>query len=100
MSMIDSRLKPSTTSTVVPCARLVGPAVTHQMRRAGHRIDQFRGDVGGRVGQQGQESAHGASMPNSGANYDGHSIGEVCRDQHLCHSPVAALHPCRVVYAA
>jgi hypothetical protein len=38
------------------------------MRRAGHRIDQSRGDVGGRVGQQGQESAHGASMPNGAAD--------------------------------
>ena len=49
---------------VVPRARLVRTAVAHQVRGAGHRIDQTRGDVGGRVGQQRQQSAHRASMPN------------------------------------
>ena len=34
---------------VVPGARLVGTAVPHQVRRAGHRVDQVGGDVGGRV---------------------------------------------------
>ena len=73
---------------VVPGARLVGTAVPHQMGGARHRLDQTCGDVSGRVGQKGQESAHGASMPNRPA-YMISEVGEVCRD----------LRP-RVVYAA
>ena len=49
-----------------PRAWLVRTAVTHQVRGAGNRVDEARGDVGGRVGQQGQQSAHRASMPNRG----------------------------------
>ena len=49
---------------VGPGARLVGTAVAHEMRGARNGIDQRRGNVSGRVGKQGQQSAHRASMPN------------------------------------
>ena len=78
---------------VVPRAGLVRTAMAHQVGGAGYRVDETRGDVGGRVGQQRQQSAHRASMPNGPADVS-------VRDLHLCHSPVASLHPCRVVYAA
>ena len=69
MSMIDSRLNPSTTTLASSCpgAGLVRPAVAHQVRGAGHRVDQTPGGDVERTGRsdQGQQSAHRASMPNA-----------------------------------
>ncbi len=49
---------------VRPCARLVGTTVAHQVRRARNRGYEVCGHLTGRVGNQGKQSAHRASMPN------------------------------------
>ncbi|BBY89733.1 hypothetical protein MTOK_55150 [Mycolicibacterium tokaiense] len=43
---------------VGPRARFIGSTVAHQVRRAGHRIDDFGCDGPARFTQQSYESAH------------------------------------------
>jgi hypothetical protein len=49
---------------VRPRARFIRTAVTHQVRRARNRGYEVSRHLSGRVGNQGQQSAHRASMPN------------------------------------
>jgi hypothetical protein len=77
-------------AVVGPGARLVRTAVTHRMRGVRNGVHQVSGMVGNRVGQVGQQSAHGASMPVQ--------AGELRTG--AADWPVASLGIVGVVYAA
>ena len=82
MSMIDSRLKPSTTSTrraTCPARPARGDA-SDATRRTPHRpVPRRRRRTGRSAGPAVRTRRQYAECA---ADYDGHSIGEVCRDLH------------------